>query len=46
MYVYTGEKQDNLDHMASDVKTCYDENICEGVRLVYQNQVYDYSICR
>ena len=46
LYVYTGEKQDNLDHMASDVKTCYDENICEGVRLVYQNQVYDYSICR
>lgn len=46
LYVYTGEKQDNLDHMASNVKTCYDENICEGVRLVYQNQVYDYSICR
>lgn len=46
LYVYTGEKKEQLAGMGEQVKFCYDSNICEGLRLVYQNQVYDYSICR
>lgn len=46
LYVYTGEEKENLDHVGGQVRTCYDRNICEGLRIVYQNQVYDYSICR
>lgn len=46
LYVYTGEKDEKLENVGEQVQVCYDQTICEGMRLVYQNQVYDYSICR
>lgn len=46
LYIYTGDKDDRFGEDNGEMKVLYDSNICEGLRLVYQDQVYDYSICR
>lgn len=45
LYIYTGDQTDSFGD-DTRTKTIYDKNICEGLKLVYQDQVYDYSICR
>ena len=46
MYIRTGEK--SLEFLKSDVELVhqYDRNISEGIRIIYQNQSYDFSIYR
>lgn len=43
-YVKTGWKNDNFDYLGDNVKTVYDENITEGVKIVHKDKLYDYSI--
>lgn len=42
--IRVGETDENFDHVDSFVRTEYDDNVCEGMRIIYQNKVYDYSI--
>lgn len=46
MYIRTGEE--NIRFLESDVELVhqYDGNISEGIRIIYQNQSYDFSIYR
>lgn len=46
MYIRTGEK--SIRHLKSNVELVhqYDGNISEGLRIIYQNQSYDFSIYR
>lgn len=44
LYVRTGEVDENLSGVHELVVSDYDDNICEGIKIIYQNKVYDYSI--
>ena len=46
MYIRTGEE--NIRFLESEVELVhqYDRNISEGIRIIYQNQSYDFSIYR
>ncbi|MBR5943444.1 MAG: hypothetical protein IKZ94_00675 [Lachnospiraceae bacterium] len=41
---YLGEEDENYDDVADNVVCMYDKNVCEGIRIVYQGRLYDYSI--
>lgn len=41
---YTGEEGLDFTHIDPNIIAQYDDNICEGIRIIYQNRVYDYSI--
>lgn len=44
IFVKTGEIDEDLSYVHKYVINQYDDNICEGIKLIYQNKVYDYSI--
>lgn len=44
IYIYTGEKNKSYDHINSIIKTQYDFNINEGIKIRYKGKVYDYSL--
>lgn len=49
MYIRTGEETEEImEPLESDVELIhqYDENISEGLKIIYQNQSYDFSIYR
>ncbi len=41
---YLGEQGENYDDVADNVVCQFDKNVCEGIRIVYQGRLYDYSI--
>ena len=41
---YLGEEEENYNDVADNVVCLFDKNICEGIRIVYQGRLYDYSI--
>lgn len=43
-YVMTGWKTDNFENISDGVVMIYDENICEGIKIMHQNRLHDYSI--
>lgn len=44
VYVITGDKSKNYDYISSCIKTIYDENINEGIKINYKGNLYDYSL--
>lgn len=44
IYVYVGNKEDNYDEINNRIKTVYDKNIYKGIKIVYLNKLYDYSL--
>ncbi len=44
LYVRTGEQGEDFTYVNGNVVSQYDDNVCEGVKIIYQNRVYDYSI--
>ena len=41
---YMGEEGEDYSHISDNIVCEYDDNVCEGIRIIYQNRVYDYSI--
>lgn len=41
---YTGEQEMDFTNISREIESEYDSNICEGIRIIYQNRVYDYSM--
>ena len=39
-----GEEGEDYSNISKNVVCKYDKNVCEGIRIVYQNKLYDYSI--
>ena len=35
---------DNYDYLSKYVKTVYSKDIYKGIRIVYRNKIYDYSL--
>ena len=44
IYVKTGEVEDHFEEIDERIVTEYDAGICEGIRVVSKNVLYDYSI--
>ena len=43
-YVMTGWKFDSFEDISENVVTVYDSGICEGIKVMHENRIYDYSI--
>lgn len=39
-----GEQGLDFSHISPDIEVIFDDNICEGIRIIYQHRVFDYSV--
>lgn len=44
IYVYVGSKSENYDYVDERVKTIYDNKVYKGIKIIYKNKMYDYSL--
>ncbi len=44
IYVYVGKKEENYDYLSKYIKTIYSKNIYKGIKIIYRNRIYDYSL--
>ena len=44
VYVHVGKKNENYDHIDKRVKTIYDRSVYKGIKIIYKNKMYDYSL--
>ena len=42
--ILVGNKSENYDHLGSHIETVYDDKIYRGIKIVYRNKVYDFSL--
>lgn len=42
--VYVGNKTENYDHLSEHIKTIYSKDIYKGIKIIYKNKIYDYSL--
>ena len=42
--VYVGSKSLNYDYLSKYVKTIYSKDIYKGIKIIYRNHIYDYSL--
>ena len=42
--VYVGKKDENYDYLSKYIKTVYSRDIYKGIKIVYRNKIYDYSL--
>ena len=42
--VYVGDKNTNYDYISKYVKTVYSGDIYKGIKIMYKNKIYDYSL--
>lgn len=42
--VYVGNKNENYDHLSEHIKTIYSKDIYKGIKIIYRNKIYDYSL--
>lgn len=42
--VYVGDKNTNYDYLSKYVKTVYSDDIYKGIKIMYKNKIYDYSL--
>ncbi len=42
--ILVGNKSENYDHLSNNIETVYNEKIYRGIKIVYKNKVYDFSL--
>lgn len=42
--VYVGDEKENYDYLSKYIKTIYSSDIYKGIKIKYQNKIYDYSL--
>ena len=42
--VYVGDKSTSYDYLSKYVKTVYSKEIYKGIKIIYRNHIYDYSL--
>ena len=42
--VYVGDNNENYDYLSDNIKTIYSTDIYKGIKIKYQNKIYDYSL--
>ena len=43
-YIHTGSENENFVDTSGNVETVFDDEISEGIKIIYKNKMYDYSI--
>ena len=44
IYVYVGNNHYNYDYINKRIKTLYSDEIYKGIKIIYLNKLYDYSL--
>ena len=44
VFVYVGTREENYDYLSKYIKTIYSKDIYKGIRIIYRNRIYDYSL--
>ena len=42
--ILVGNKSDNYDHLSEYIDTIYNDKIYRGIKIIYKNKVYDFSL--
>ena len=42
--VYVGKKEENYDYLSKYIKTVYSKEIYKGIKIIFRNRIYDYSL--
>ena len=42
--VYVGNKTENYDYLSGHIQTIYSKDIYKGIKIIYKNKIYDYSL--
>ncbi len=42
--VYVGDRGVSYDYLSKHIKTVYSDDIYKGIKIMYQNKIYDYSL--
>ena len=42
--IYVGDKSTNYDYLGKNIKTIYSKDIYKGIKIIYKNHIYDYSL--
>ena len=42
--ILVGNKSENYDHLSEHIETVYNEKIYRGIKIIYKNKVYDFSL--
>ncbi len=42
--VYVGSQSENYDYLSKYIKTVYSKDIYRGIKIIYQKNIYDYSL--
>lgn len=42
--IQVGNKNENYNHMSEYIKTVYNDKIYRGIKIIYRNKVYDFSL--
>lgn len=42
--VYVGNKTENYDYLSEHIQTIYSKDIYKGIKIIYKNKIYDYSL--
>lgn len=42
--ILVGSKSENYDHLSENIKTIFNDKIYRGIKIIYKNRVYDFSL--
>ena len=42
--ILVGNKSENYDHLSEHIETVYNDRIYRGIKIIYKNKVYDFSL--
>lgn len=42
--ILTGNKSENYDHLSEYIETKFNDKIYRGIKIIYRNKVYDFSL--
>ena len=42
--ILVGSKSENYDHLSENIKTVFNDKIYRGIKIIYRNKVYDFSL--
>ena len=44
IYVVVGDQEENYDHIDERIQTIFDDKVYKGIKIIYKNRLYDYSL--
>ena len=44
IYIFVGDEEENYDKLDDRIKTIFDDRVYKGIKIIYKNKLYDYSL--